>query len=109
MKDPFALLGVDEEADDDVVRTAYLRQVRTCPPDRDPERFQEIHQAYESIENIRSRLSVRLFHAPRPDLLALMAPVLQDGSSIPPDAQSIRALLSESVRAFRWPLVQEES
>ncbi|MBF0399217.1 MAG: J domain-containing protein [Magnetococcales bacterium] len=109
MKDPFAILGVDEEADDDAVRAAYLRQVRNCPPDRDAERFQEVRQAYESIADVRSRLGVRLFHAPKPDLVALMAPVLREGVSVPPSEKNMLALLSESVRAFHWPTERGES
>jgi hypothetical protein len=109
MNDPFAILAVDEEADDDAVRAAYLQQVRNCPPERDPERFQEIRQAYESIADVRSRLGVRLFHAPKPDLLAMMAPVLQEGASVPPSEKNMLALLSESVRAFHWPIEQGDA
>ena len=106
MNDPFALLGVDETADDETVRTAYLQQVRACPPDRHPERFQAIRTAYEAIADGRDRMAARLFHAPRPDLSALLSASLQAGPSRPPPLQQLQTLLSETARACRWPVGQ---
>ena len=108
MKDPFIVLNIDEEADDEAVRTAYLQQVRACPPERDPERFQAIRQAYETIADRRARMGVRLFFVPEPDLPALLAPLLGGGSPIPPSEQNIRALLSASLRSVQWPLEPEK-
>jgi len=34
--DPFAVLGLDETADDEAVRAAYVRALRVSPPDRKP-------------------------------------------------------------------------
>ena len=109
MNDPFALLGVDAEADDETVRKAYLQQVRLCPPERNPERFQEIRAAYEVIADARSRLALRLFHAPKPDLPALLAPVLSGGAPVPPRLPQLQALLSAAVQTFRWPSSQGKS
>ena len=103
IRDPFALLGVPEETDDDCVRRAYLQQVRSYPPDRYPERFQEIRQAYEAIGDVRSRMAARLFDAPPADLLALLAPVLEKGAPMPPTEQSLLNLLSVSLKGFRLP------
>ena len=61
---PFALLGVDETGDDEAVRAAYLAAVRRCPPDRDPEAFQRIRDAYEAIRDGERRLDFRLFGPP---------------------------------------------
>ena len=44
--DPFAVLGLDETADDEAVRGAYVRALRVSPPDRDPEGFRRIREAY---------------------------------------------------------------
>lgn len=107
MNDPFAILGVDEDADDDIVRKAYLKQVRTHPPEQDPVRFQEIRAAYEMIEDARDRLGVRLFHACRPDFSLLTDALLQGGQPIYPDEQSMLALLSESLKKFRFPMTPE--
>ncbi len=44
---PFAVLGIEETADDEQVRAAYLAAVRRSPPDRDPEGFRRVREAYE--------------------------------------------------------------
>jgi len=62
--DPFAILGLEETADDEAVRAAYLRAVRASPPDRDPEGFRRIRAAYEALRDTESRLALRLFGPP---------------------------------------------
>jgi curved DNA-binding protein CbpA len=59
--DPFAVLGLDENADDEAVRAAYLHALRLSPPDRDPEGFRRIREAYEALRDVESRLTLRLF------------------------------------------------
>ncbi len=59
--DPFAILGLDENADDAAVRAAYLQALRTSPPDRDPEGFRRIRAAYEALRDAESRMDLRLF------------------------------------------------
>jgi curved DNA-binding protein CbpA len=59
--DPFAVLDLKETADDEAVRAAYLRALRTSPPDRDPEGFRRIRAAYEALRDAESRLALRLF------------------------------------------------
>ena len=61
---PFAILGLDETADDEAVRAAYLAAVRRSPPDRDPDAFQRIRDAYEAIRDRERRLAFRLFGPP---------------------------------------------
>ena len=58
--DPFAVLGVDDDAGDETIRQRYLALVRRFPPDREPDRFQEVRQAYEAIRGERERLEVKL-------------------------------------------------
>lgn len=53
---PYLVLNLPETADDAAVRTAYLECVRRWPPERDPQRFREIADAYEKIKNEYSRL-----------------------------------------------------
>jgi curved DNA-binding protein CbpA len=62
--DPFAVLGVEETADDETVRAAYLQALRASPPDRDPEGFRRIRAAYEALRDAESRLALRLFGPP---------------------------------------------
>ncbi len=61
-KDPFAVLGVDDAAGDEAIKQRYLALVRSFPPDREPERFQEIRSAYEAVRGERERLEVKLLH-----------------------------------------------
>jgi len=58
--DPFAVLGVDENADDEAIKQRYLALVRSHPPDREPDRFQEYRRAYEVLRGERERLEVQL-------------------------------------------------
>ena len=70
---PFDVLGIDETADDDAVRAAYLAAVRRSPPDRDPEGFRRVRDAYEAVRDEERRLSLRLFGpAPLDRLEALL-------------------------------------
>jgi curved DNA-binding protein CbpA len=50
-----ALLGVTADADEKTLREAYLQKVREHPPDRDPERFEQIRDAYEHLRDPRTR------------------------------------------------------
>jgi curved DNA-binding protein CbpA len=58
---PFAALGIEETADDEAVRAAYLAAVRRAPPDRDPEGFRRVREAYEAVRDADRRLALRLF------------------------------------------------
>jgi hypothetical protein len=60
MDDPFTILGVGEDADDEAIKQRYLALVRAFPPDREPERFQAYRSAYEALRDQRKRLEVRL-------------------------------------------------
>ena len=66
---PFTVLGLDEAADDAAVRAAYLLAIRRCPPDRDPEGFRRIREAYEAVQDTERRLALRLFGPPPLDRL----------------------------------------
>jgi len=75
---PFAVLGVDEAADDAAVRAAYLAAVRAHPPDRDPAGFQHIREAYEAIRDEERRLALRLFGPPPLDRLEALLEAFPD-------------------------------
>ncbi len=62
--DPFAVLGLEETADDEAVRAAYVHALRPAPPDRDPEGFRRIRATYEALRDTESRLALRLFGPP---------------------------------------------
>jgi curved DNA-binding protein CbpA len=70
MPDPYTILGLTTDSSDDVIRRRYLTLVRTYTPDRAPERFAAIRQAYEKLRDPVSRLRYRLFEAGQDDSLA---------------------------------------
>lgn len=72
MKTPYEILGVSAAATDIEIKQAYLREVKSSPPDRDQERFQLIHDAYSSIKDNKSRMSYALFTIPGADFDELL-------------------------------------
>jgi len=71
------ILGIGIKATDEDVRAAYLRLVRKHPPDRDPEVFEKVRDAYETLRDPERRAALALL-AGDPD--APLASVL-DGAS----------------------------
>jgi curved DNA-binding protein CbpA len=67
MTDPYQVLGLPPESDDDAIRRRYLELVRQFPPEKHPERFAAVRQAYESLRDLNTRLRHRLFEAGRND------------------------------------------
>jgi curved DNA-binding protein CbpA len=57
------ILGVAQDAGEEEIRAAYLRRVKEHPPDRSPERFEAIRDAYETLRDPRRRIRDRLFSA----------------------------------------------
>lgn len=79
MNDPYLILEVAEDADDATIHQAYLDKVRRFPPERTPQRFQTIRQAYEAIRDERSRWQHRLFpKSPPPVTDLLRTPIRND-------------------------------
>ncbi len=65
MADPYQVLGLAGDSDDETIRRRYLELVREFPPERHPERFAAVRAAYESLRNLDTRLRYRLFEAGR--------------------------------------------
>ena len=65
MTDPYAVLGLPPDADDETIRRRYLELVRQYSPEHHPERFAAIRAAYESLRDLDTRLRHRLFEAGR--------------------------------------------
>jgi preprotein translocase subunit Sec63 len=61
MPDPYEVLGLSPDADDNTIRSRYLALVRENPPERAPEKFAVIRQAYELLKDGETRLKKRLF------------------------------------------------
>lgn len=63
---PYAELGIAEETnDDDAIRSAWLEAVRRFPPEKAPEKFARIREAYESIRDREARFRLWTFGDPR--------------------------------------------
>ena len=67
MADPYEILGLSPDSDDEAIRRRYLELVRQYTPERHPERFAAVRQAYESLRDLNTRLRYRLFEAGRND------------------------------------------
>ena len=67
--DAYAVLGLPADSDDDTIRRRYLELVRQYSPERHPERFAAVRQAYESLRDLDTRLRHRLFEAGRNESL----------------------------------------
>lgn len=97
--DPYMVLGVDETAGDEDVRQRYLDLVRTYPPDREPERFQEIRAAYDALKTERDRLAARMFHVSAAPMQRLRLACLQPGPEGRASSATVTALLLAGVEA----------
>ncbi len=49
--DPWAVLGVAQDAGDEAIRAAYLGALKEHPPDADPEGFERVRDAWEVLRD----------------------------------------------------------
>jgi hypothetical protein len=96
MNDPFAVLDLPEDADDETIQKRYLALVRRYSPEREPERFGEIRAAYEAIRDRRERVRLRLLGTHGGALLRLKRACLEAGGPPRrPGRGTINALLRD--------------
>lgn len=76
--DPRAVLAVGLEADDEQIRAAYLRKLKEYPPDRCPDEFERVRDAYELLRDRRRRAQHTLFSC---DPEATLESLLDDSAS----------------------------
>lgn len=81
MQTPFEMLNIKESASDAEIKEAYLKLVRQYPPDRYPDNFKKIKQAYDTIKTLKDRLAYLLFNVPDPDPEALLLSVIHRAKS----------------------------
>jgi curved DNA-binding protein CbpA len=55
------ILGVSANESGEGIRIAYLNKVKEFPPDRSPEEFEKIRDAYEALRDPRRRAKAILF------------------------------------------------
>jgi hypothetical protein len=98
--DPFALLGLSDDADDETIKRRYLALVRAFPPDRQPERFQAFRRAYEAISGKRERLERRMLHTSTAALSRLKLHCLAASGSQQrrPSQAAVTAVLLQGLR-----------
>ncbi len=94
MKDPYNSLGVTRNSTDDEIHQAYLGKVQIFTPDHNPEQFQEIRRAYDSIRTQRLRLQHDLFNSEPPELSELLEMALASAKPRRPNEKLIRRLIS---------------
>jgi curved DNA-binding protein CbpA len=57
------VLGVPANASDEEIRAAYLSKVKEFPPERAPEEFERIRDAYDTLRDPRRRAKAQLMDA----------------------------------------------
>jgi curved DNA-binding protein CbpA len=67
MTDPYAVLGLPADSDDESIRRRYLELVHQFSPEHHPERFAAVRAAYEQLRDLDTRLRFRLFEAGQKD------------------------------------------
>jgi len=65
MTDPYEVLSLPDDADDEAIRRRYLELVRQFPPEQHAEKFAAVRQAYEALKDLDTRLRHRLFDTGR--------------------------------------------
>ncbi len=60
-RDPYVVLGVERTSDEAAIKRAYFRLVREYPPEREPEKFQELRAAYDQVKTAEARSQTDLF------------------------------------------------
>ena len=65
-RDPFRVLGLPMDATTEQVRGRYLDLVRLHPPERDPDRFREIHDAYRAASDPLVQAAMLITPPPEP-------------------------------------------
>ena len=71
--DASQILGVPVEAGEEEIRAAYLKAVIEHPPDRSPEQFEKIRDAYETLRDPRKRMREMLSARPWDPFAALFS------------------------------------
>jgi curved DNA-binding protein CbpA len=96
MNDPYEVLGLPGDADDETIRNRYLELVRQYSPEHNPERFAAVRSAYESLRDLDTRLRHRLFESGKRDTVEAILEEIECRS--PRRRLSLKTLLSAAHR-----------
>ncbi len=55
MLNPWLVLNLPPDADDDAIRAAWRAALQAAPPEQNPVRFQAVQEAFTTIRDARSR------------------------------------------------------
>ncbi len=77
LSDPFEILGVRPEDNDESVRAAFLTRVRCFTPEREPLAYQHLRAAYDAVRSAGQRRELRLCDR-RPPAVAPLLKTLTD-------------------------------
>lgn len=67
--DPYETLGLPPSADEAEIRRKYLELVRQFPPDRAPEKFAAVREAYDALRDPVVRVERQLFDTRHTDTI----------------------------------------
>ena len=80
------ILGVALNATDERIRAAYLDKVKEHPPDRSPDEFERIRDAYDTLRDPRRRMNdILLSRRPVPSFAELFAGLEPDRRFVGPN------------------------
>ncbi|QTA86016.1 DnaJ domain-containing protein [Desulfonema magnum] len=57
----YLTLGLSLDASDEDIRNSYLQLVKKYTPEKEPERFRQVTEAYEAIKDERNRIMGKIF------------------------------------------------
>ncbi len=77
VKNYYEILGVPSGADQKQIKRAYFKLVRQFSPEKDPERFQEIREAYENLQGTPSDDGLQEMEVPDNQMAASMMNQIQ--------------------------------
>jgi curved DNA-binding protein CbpA len=96
MTDPYQVLGLPADSDDEAIRRRYLELVRQFSPEHHPQQFAAVRAAYEQLRDLNTRLRYRLFEAGRRESIDAIIEEISCRKARP--RVSLRALLATALR-----------
>lgn len=83
MTDPYEVLGLPPDSDDETIRRRYLELVKQFPPSQAPERFAAVREAYQMLKDVTTRIRHRLFETSEKDSVEKIIEELECQTSRP--------------------------
>lgn len=98
MQSAYDILQVAPSADDQAIKHAYLQAVRQYTPEQNPEMFQQVRDAYETIKTPRLRAKYNLLHEPEVNVYQLLERHIKNQPTKRPSAKQLLKALEESLK-----------